>query len=278
MAANAEKEILQNSHTTEELEGYLRAKAKKHTYYKIYGTEDKLRSIYEKKKLYLSCGKDWNDPKDREQLLRSERYSYYVRCFSFSKSENVAMWMLYGGMGDQGVLVQFSQKFLNELTEKITHVSLGYFSGDNFEGKVHLQKDEFELYLIDMLYVRDDINSKTEVHTYHIKRHEEGGDIATREVVDSLRLCRKHYEWNYENECRLVLKVKKRIDTNRYTDAEIDFSEIDKNIAPSTKNVIMTPKYHEDPPHDYIKRALSDGLNWDLCLDCLVKKKEQDPT
>ena len=264
----AEKEIEKHSHSAKELEEYLKEKAKKHTYFKLYGTQDRLNVIYEKKKLYLSCGKDWNDPKDTKQLSLSEGHTYYARCFSFSKSENVAMWMLYSGMGDNGVMVSFRPKFLDEITKKVTYITLGCFSENKFEGKLSLENDDFELYLIDMLYVREDKNQETGNSSYHVKRHDETGDILDRNIVEALHLCRKHYEWNYENECRLILDVKRKIDMEQYTDAEIDFSEIDKNLVPNAESVTMTPKHQGDIPHGYQKSTLSDGLKWDLCLNC----------
>lgn len=273
----AEKEIEKHSHSAKELEEYLKEKAKKHTYFKLYGKQDRLSVIYEKKKLYLSCGKDWNDPKDTKQLSLSEGHTYYVRCFSFSKSENVAMWMLYGGMGDDGVMVRFGRSFMNEITNQISHITLGSFSESKsgFVEGLRLEKGDFELYLIDMLYVREDIDSKTGAHSFHIKRHNETGDIEDRNIVDSLHLCRKHYEWNYENECRLILDIKRKVDVKKYTDVEIDFSEIDKNLIPNAGSVTMTPKHRGDIPHGYQKSALSDGLKWDLCLNCPKGKKRE---
>ena len=273
----AEKEIEKHSHSAAELEKYLKEKAVAHRYFKLYGIEKKLKAIYEEKKLYLSCGKGWNDLEDEKQFALSEGHTYYARCFSFSKSENVAMWMLYGGMGENGVMIRFRPKFLEEITNKITHIALGSFSEpkSGFVEGLRLEKGDFELYLIDMLYVREDFDSKTGAQSFHVKRHDETGDIEDKNIVDSLHLCRKHYEWNYENECRLILDIKRKVDVKKYTDAEIDFSEIDKNLVPNAGSVTITPKHRGAIPHGYQKSALSDGLNWNLCLGCPKGKKRE---
>lgn len=74
---------------------YLHSKAKNHNNYKIYTCESRLDSWMCNKALYLSNGSRWNDTDDRERLNPTEGlypYINFTMCFSFSKSENVAMW------------------------------------------------------------------------------------------------------------------------------------------------------------------------------------------
>lgn len=88
--------------TKEEYVKHLREKGKNHTNYKIYSYGTRITDIIDETTLYLSDGQRWNDRIDRDNFCRKDQPRRFARCFSFSKSENVAMWMLYGGMKKMG--------------------------------------------------------------------------------------------------------------------------------------------------------------------------------
>ncbi|MDO4847489.1 MAG: hypothetical protein Q3968_05100 [Clostridiaceae bacterium] len=105
-----------NVSNSEELWNYLKKKAKSHNNYKCYSTIDRIIDIRDNKILYLSNGKTWNDISDRSEF-NSDDYQKvnFGKCFSFSQEENVAMWMLYGGIEKRSGMIDFTKKGIRAL-------------------------------------------------------------------------------------------------------------------------------------------------------------------
>lgn len=104
----------------DELKEYLTERAKNHNWHKYYAKRKYISTILENHTVYLSDGRNWNDTLDVENFnnAKSERVNFGL-CLSFSKSESVAMWMLYSG--NEGGMIDYSQKIINDIlaTEEI---------------------------------------------------------------------------------------------------------------------------------------------------------------
>ena len=96
-AATTEKEKMVHQTTTSCLITYLSHKAASHNYYKYYAPKHYIDTILREEAVFLSDGENWNDVCDRERLNNDNRYKRFALCLSYSRSENVAMWMLYAG-------------------------------------------------------------------------------------------------------------------------------------------------------------------------------------
>lgn len=242
---------------------YLKCKAKNHNSYKIYGEENKLKALYEDKKLYLSDGTGWNDIEDRNIFqAANDGYKYYARCFTFSISENVAMWMLYGGMRNQGIMVDVGKANINKIIKGCKEIILGNFDSNKkfIPGENAIIKDDFELYLIDILYY---CKSKKSNRCYDVKRSKEEVCVP-EESIRTLNRVKKDYAWNYENECRLILKIKKDL-CEKYTDALIDFNDMDITAF----RIKSSPNYKGK--NTYEKSTLNNKMSWNLCNGCNSK-------
>ena len=172
------------------LDGYLRKKAANHNHCRIYGEEDKLSAIFTDHILYLTDGADWNDTADRDAFNSGDsEYKYFARSFTYSTSESVAMWMLYGGMQKKGVMVEIGVGNLNKIINGYKKIVLGNFDGPSGESKFvegpTIDKENCSLDLIDILYCSSD----NEKGLIDIKRSDERVQNVMKNYINYLKKC-----------------------------------------------------------------------------------------
>lgn len=245
------------------LQEYLRSKANSHTYYKVYSTLERVQSSLEDGLLYLSSGKNWNDRKDREDFNAKENdFVRFGLCLSCSKSENVAMWMLYGGMKQHGVMLDFRQTQIKSLLD-CKEIELGYIdeSTNGFIQDRVLRRDDFQIGLIDVLY----FSNSEDGRGYDIKRADEVCKNIAAHVVDEFNGIKKYYPWNYENECRLVITVKRNAIDSRDTIVRISAGKILKQLNKEGR-IILAPNFSGSVP--FSKSTMANQIEWNLCTGC----------
>lgn len=278
MSTNKDTETLKTEcKLPDALLSYLEAKAKNHTHFKMYSTLSSLKYKMEEESLFLSTGTNWNDIPDKEAFNpEGADYVRFGACFSFSHSESVAMWMLYGGLHKDGVMVDFKKDNIIACmnTERVI---LGIWDNQKFFPVTELDKSKCRFQLIDILYTGD---SKKFSDCYYIKRSSETHHVE-KSLIDSVNCFKKNLPWNYENECRLVLTV----DSNYITDSSINSAQIrlpkayDRLL--SEKRIFMAPNF--DPKLDadgFRPSTLSDNIDWNLCHNCKGKTTDNgtDPS
>lgn len=242
---------------------YLESKANNHTYYKVYSTFERVQSSMKDGLLYLSSGKNWNDRKDREKFNAKENdFIRFGLCLSCSKSENVAMWMLYGGMKQHGVMLDFRQNQIRSLLD-CKEIEIGYIdeSTNRFIPDRVLRRDDFQIGLIDVLYF-----SKTEDGSgYDIKRADEVCKNIAVHVVDEFNGIKKYYPWNYENECRLIVTVKRNTIDSRDTIVRISAGKILEQLNKEGR-IILAPNFSGSV--SFSKSTMANQIEWNLCTGC----------
>jgi hypothetical protein len=143
---------------SEEFLPYLQEKASNHHSYKMYNQIDVVNSTIDNKALYLSTGNDWNDVVDRNNFNNDKLTMLnFGRCFSYSTTESVAMWMLYGGMKHKGAMIDFDKSSISEILRNTKQIRVGFFENEEFHSLKELTKQEFEIELIDVVYVEKKI-------------------------------------------------------------------------------------------------------------------------
>ena len=234
---------------------YLSIKAKNHRKYKMYHTMERIESIIEDECFYLSDGENWNDVTDKNNFNSDKDYKYFGICFSYSISENVAMWMLYGGLHNNGGMLEFSQSNIKEIL-KSKEVLLGYFENNKFIIKKTLH-DNFDIDIVDILY----FGNGDDEHSYYVRRSSEVVKNFPKDIVDKLGFCKKALPWQYENETRIVVKIKKDLLSSDICFCKINLTDsICKDIS---KKVFHAPNYKGELK--YNKSKLSGQINWKLC-------------
>ncbi len=249
----------------ESLNNYLQEKAENHNSYKWYTNVDIIDNSLRYKSLFLSAGDDWNDVNDKERFNNpKEMKKCFARCFSFSISENVAMWMLYGGTEKKGAMLEIKKSFIKSVLEYKDEINVGYFESDDFVTVKTYNSDEYDLYIQDVIYV----GKSKKKGCVTLKRSDDRCDEISKKIVDFLPLW-KSYPWQYENECRLILKVKDNNMSDKTTDAQIIVEKVmEREIIKKT----LSPNYSGNKREGYDYSLLKDELNWDICRNC--KKNE----
>ena len=249
--------------SSDDLMDFLKNKAQNHNHYKLYTSIDRIENMLEYNALFLTNGSKWNDLVDRENL-NSQKYDVinYANCFSFSKSESVAMWMLYGGNDGKGAMIDFSKGVLKSVLKQ-DEIVLGRFEEKVFKKEIELTPNDYEIELIDILYVGED--EKAECYT--IKRSDERVKEVKKNVVDAINQ-QKGYAWAYENECRLIVSV------NRDKVPNVNFDVV-KITFDYEKKKLRDRVYHSPNiginARKYKNSTLQTRMDWDLCRDCKSK-------
>lgn len=237
-----------------ELKEYLREKAKTHNSYKYYAKIDYVKQIVRDKVLYLNNGAEWNDITDRGNLANgSEDSVLFGKCFSYSQDESIAMWMLYGGIYHQGAMIDFTRKGMAGVLE-IPEITLGSFKDGRFCPLVTLQRPDFEVYITDIVYCDE--------KKRYLKRSNESCIHVPKATLEQLGCCQKAYPWHYENECRLIVSVKKELVPDSCHSVLLDLQGLD--LGTSLERVYYSPEYKGAEEEGFRKSPLTDTVHFDL--------------
>lgn len=197
--------------TFREVRQFLRNKGKNHNNYYHYTTYDNVKKILLGKKFILTRGNlgSMNDQHKCKVFGEKEDWDKtYLTCFAFGDSENMAMWGLYCLPWEDAVRLCIPKKAMELWLEKIETVYGAIL--ENYE----LKKGEImfhdSIVLADIAYI--DKNAKENrsklywnnnmldlEHSDNLK-----GVYANRKMVGYL----KNAAWKYENEVRLMIKLK----------------------------------------------------------------------
>ena len=240
---------------------YLHKKALNHNTYRIYTNADYYNSWANKDGLFLSDGSAWNDVQDRELFQASKIERRFGICFSFSVSENVAMWMLYGGMKHRGVVVPFKRSEIKQIRETKA-IEFGKWEENDFTvyKELSAESDDFRFELVDMIYYGD---SDTP-NCYDIKRSDERVNGVPKTIIDSIDFAKKAYPWSYENECRLIVHVKRNVIEGIIGNTiRIPLNGLFTEVNP---RVVCSPNY--EGKLLFLNSKLKGRIEWDLCNKC----------
>ena len=226
----------------EKLKNKLKEKGRNHKSYSFYVESEYIDKSIEG--IRLSTGKKWNDPIDVKNL-KDEETVLFVKSFTFSKSESVAMWMLYTYTDNKGVLFKYKPKCIMDLLNSKNKQTIHIMNNDEFVCEI--QPEDYEIELIDVAYLNEEDDN------YVFKRSDNRKKIKKELFDNSYNLLQgkldyfiKLYGWAYENECRLIVKVKKEF-IKEY-DENIDYHIILKpNCVKDNLSIISSPNYEGEP-------------------------------
>lgn len=189
---------------------------KSHRRYNLYTSMERALGLLLNGNLYLSNGAKWNDKHDRDAMSAKRAYAV---CMSYATVENVAMWMLYGGNGGkQGAMISFPPSIINEILN-VDHIELGKFGDDGLfitSDEDTIDRNGFRIFISDMLY--------TEICNEKIDKQKQGDNVKNngnmrkithadehvtdrKGIIDHDDVFHKDIAWQYEKECRLIVKL-----------------------------------------------------------------------
>ena len=266
MEKNKKDEIAYHVSGVAALEEYLKQKAQNHNNYKFYSVLERILQIRNEKFLYLTSSQTWNDKTDRESF-NSEKYDTinFGKCFSYSKDENVAMWMLYGGINQKSGMIDFTKKGMSSIL-CTPQIDIGNFENEKFIKIKSLERDSFKLYCIDVIYYK-----KHKSGYYYIRRSDEYCNEVSNDVFDKLFGCKKVYPWRYENECRLICSIKRDLVESECSVVRIDLSHMD--LGKSFDRIYRGPNCISAGLKELLPSNLDNTIDWSLCKECNKENK-----
>lgn len=258
------KEELKDFQNEASLRQYLSMKAKNHKRYKMYHSMETIEKIINNKTLYLTDGSRWNDVEDKSNFNSDEKIKNFGICLSYSYSENVAMWMLYGGVKNNGGMIDFYKSNINEILN-IDEIEIGIFEEKIFTSINKITKNDFKIDIIDILYYGEGDDNEN----YYIKRSYEVVKNYPKKIIDNLGNCKKVLPWEYENETRIIISIDRMLIDENINACKISLS--DKLINDISTRIYHAPNYNGSLK--YNSSNLFGKIDWKLCdQSCLEKK------
>lgn len=165
-----------------------------------YSSINHVQKIIEKQRFECRSISNMNDLNEAESY-KAKSSNIYALCFSSAKQENIPMWYMYAGITGNGASIVFKHSYIFDMLEDIKMLT-AIKGNKEYELKIG---DDFDLYY-GWIYYRE--NKDSNVFKYRNTRYEVCDDI--QEFLEDNYFI-KDYPWNYENEFRIVIKVKKEI-------------------------------------------------------------------
>ena len=195
--------------TSQDLSDFLRNSATAHSgCYFQYTTIDALKGMCKSNSLFLTQAKNLNDSNEMK-AQEEDKARTYVASFSALRSESIAMWALYSTPAKKGIRIKFPTRMIKKLLsiargeDKLFHVcnALDILKQRTLKNRLEVE----EAYLTDVVYRgnnaltwrnkcvvgKSDLNQKI------------NDDVLFAQVKDDL--------WRYEDEVRLIVKLKKSL-------------------------------------------------------------------
>lgn len=241
---------------------YLSNKGSKHAHFRYYADIDRIKQILSGSAVYLTDGSHWNDRFDACNF--NPHFSSFKRfgiCMSYSASESIAMWMLYGGHSGAGAMIDFEKEILVSAMEAPCF-EFGHFGAGGFVSEKTLSRDEVQIELIDIAYFRE---GNEENEGYALKLPFEKQAEVTGLILDNLGPFVKHESWSYEQEVRMVATVDKRLLDNRASSYKC--MRLPLGIPRDYPN----RRIYNSPVSDsalFCDSNLVGTVEWDLCNGC----------
>lgn len=232
----------------------------KHLNYRVYTSMERALNVLLTGNLYISNGKNWNDREDSD-IMRQRKL--FGTCFSCSTRENIAMWMLYGDKsGKNGAMLKFTQSAIKEIMN-LERISLGYFNdnGKYVESYILCRKnDDFRVFFTDMIYIDPCKNDKVKIS------YDKNIVTVDNSVLITNDIFYKNIAWEYEKECRLIIKLSKKC----YENAENENLSIikiclsNKTINKMKKNgLVRSPTYSGSAEYGLLS-SLTGKVIWNI--------------
>lgn len=241
---------------------YLSNKGSKHAHFRYYADIDRIKQILSGSAVYLTDGSHWNDRFDACNF--NPHFSSFKRfgiCMSYSASESIAMWMLYGGHSGAGAMIDFEKEILVSAMEAPCF-EFGHFGAGGFVSEKTLSRDEVQIELIDIAYFRE---GNEENEGYALKLPFEKQAEVTGLILNNLGPFVKHESWSYEQEVRMVATVDKRLLDNRASSYKC--MRLPLGIPRDYPN----RRIYNSPVSDsalFCDSNLVGTVEWDLCNGC----------
>ena len=233
-----------------------------HKNYKLYTSMEQALGILMSGYIYIPDGKKWNDISDRNLMTGR---GTFAKCFSCSVRENIAMWMLYGGQnGKKGAMLNFYPFVMKELRSSKA-ITLGKFDefGKFQECKeLYAEKHDYEIFLTDVIYTDPCKNKTSKIQLTLGDEH----ITVDEEILNDPSVYYKNFAWKYEQECRLVIKLKEkwRLLANDEKMNQVRIALTKKSLSKMGEDRLIRSPIFSGKVEYGEKSQLTGNVDWDL--------------
>lgn len=257
--------------TFDHLRLYLSDKGKGHQDYRQYTNLDSIFGMINSGYLWLSRGDEMNDKQELTKGNPAEWENIYVASFVFGKSENIAMWAIYGLLHDEAACISFPSKAFSKWIIGVKEIFDPIKNYEKIDTNIKID-------LTDVAYIggkrgQKDAQLKWYDKTINLDEIILEDDFTKISNESLLTGYIKNYAWNYENEVRVRVKVDKRIECKKIA---IKFP--DDFFVPDSKNEkigITTGPWRDDIKYDVFMEKMKQTEKYLLIKDKFVFQKSE---
>lgn len=272
------------------LKNKLELKGKNHQTYSFYADEFVImNTLNEGLRLYTN--NNWNDTVDQANINDDDTIRF-VKCLTYSRSENIAMWMLYATDEEKSYMLKFKKGYINSLLNNEKTIEIYEDNRDETNKKetsiCELKSNEYRIFITDVVYVGEGDNDST----IALKKSIYGRNDFLKEEFRQFDITNnkysyfaKSYGWFYENECRLVIevsrsKIEKLIDSNKkyyvLLDAKPSEQQFDIFRNPNNNNNSLfncNDSFYKNKINWSMKKKYFDLFQKEKCNKCTNKEE-----
>ena len=259
---------LENLSCHQDVWQYLSEKGRSHQHYRYYSSAGRILRVLSDSSVFLTDGLKWNDQFDSGKF--NPPYSGYKRfgtCMSYSKSESIAMWMLYGGKDGDGAMIDFSRETLLDAL-RASQFEFGHFDKNgSFVADKSLDANKVKIDLFDVVYFK---KADGQGEQFCLSLPFEPQATVSKLIFDNFGPFTKHESWSYEQEVRLIATVDKISLGNRASVFHC------MKLPLRLSNDYTTSRTFNSPTSslsDFCDSELVGTVDWDLCNGCKYKRQ-----
>lgn len=248
------------------LRNFLSVKGKGHHNYRQYTNLDGVYGIINSGFFWLSRGDQMNDMQELTKGDPDEWKKIYIASFAFGRSENIAMWTIYGLLHDEAACISFPSI---EFCKWISSISELFDPADGYK-KINVK---FEIDLIDVVYIGGIRGQRDGLLQWNSERMQLDNenledDFKTISSQAPLTGYMKNYAWVYENEVRIRIKLNEPIDCKKVAvKLPIDFF----NTDPKNEKVgIISGPWNDYDKYSIFDKKLAQSENFQTVKDKLI--------
>ncbi len=191
--------------TADTLREFLIEKGQGHQNYRHYSTLDGIYGMLKSGYIWLSRGDQMNDKQELTKGYFDDWNNIYIASFAFGKSENIAMWGIYGLPHNEAANISFPSKIFSKWVPSISAI---YDPGDYYNEI----NQGFEIQLTDVVYAGGKRGDNDQI----LRWNDKSIDIDKTSGAERLKYISsensmtgfiKNFAWLYENEVRIRVKL-----------------------------------------------------------------------
>lgn len=224
------------------------------THFCTYRSRDTAIAILQGNNNYFLLNSIAGTNDEHEKKLHVNGEKVFPLCFCHSKTENIPLWYLYGGIDGHGICIRLTEAKMNDFYNGINYVRPA--NNWHVDEEKELEKGtDFEVKYGWVYYCKEDNSEETGIkHTivkYRNSKYQLNDESLEQFQKDNYFL--KDYPWNYEKEFRILFIFKEK--PSEQIAVPFPKSELEKNGGLSIK---LAPNYTEQEEEE-LRKTLNDS-------------------